>query len=356
MGPKVLIADSDFGDTAIERKIVEDAGMELAAAQCKGEQEVIDAAKDANGIITQYSEIRARAIKALPRLQVIARYGTGFDVVDVAAATRMGVQVTHAPNDWCADEVADHAVAMLLALIRKVDVYNRQTRAGVWHWNSGRPIRRIQGSILGLLSFGAISRRIAARMAAFEAKVHAHDPFQRDEDIRARGAVPVSFDELISTSDYLVIQAPLTEQTVGLIGENEFKRMKPSALLINTARGPIVEDQALYRALRDRTIAGAGVDDIEEEPAKRRDWKPQNPLFTLDNILISPHAAYYSEQSMVRIREIAATEAVRVLRGEAPRYPVNRVYEDTRALERPLAASPARHGEGAARPGSSLFK
>lgn len=327
MNPKVLVADYDYGDTAIERNIVEDAGMELASAQCKSEQEVIDAAQDADAILTQYAEVGAKAIQALPRLQVIARYGTGVDIVDVAAATRMGVQVTNAPNDWCADEVADHATALLLALIRKVEVYNRRTRAGVWHWNSGRPIHRIRGSILGLLSFGAIAHRVAERMAAFGARVHAHDPFQSDDEIRARGAVPVSFDELLETSDYLVIQAPLTAQTLGLIGERELRHMKPTALLVNTGRGPIVEDRALYRALTEGRIAGAGLDDLEEEPAKQRNWKPDNPLFALDNVLISPHAAYYSEESIALVREIAAREAVRVLRGEAPRYPVNRVFE-----------------------------
>jgi D-3-phosphoglycerate dehydrogenase len=340
MKPKILVADFDFGDTAIERKIVEGAGMGLAAAQSKSEQEVIAAAQDANGILTQYAEVRAKAIQALPRLEVIARYGTGVDIVDVAAATRMGVQVTNAPNDWCADEVADHATALLLALIRKVEVYDRQTRAGVWHWNSGRPIHRIRGSILGLLSFGSIAHRVAERMAAFGAKIHTHDPFQSDDEIRARGAVPVSFDELLETSDYLVIQAPLTEQTLGLFGERELNRMKPTALLINTARGPIVEDQALYRALTEGWIAGAGLDDLEEEPAKKRNWKPDNPLFDLDNVLISPHAAYYSEESIALVREIAATEAVRVLRGEAPHYPVNRVFETAR--ERRARRGPSR--------------
>jgi D-3-phosphoglycerate dehydrogenase len=164
-------------------------------------------------------------------------------------------------------------------------------------------------------------------MAAFGAKIHAHDPLQSDDEIRARGAVPVSFDELLETSDYLVIQAPLTEQTLGLFGERELRCMKSTALLVNTARGPIVEDQALYRALTEGRIAGAGLDDLEEEPAKQRNWKPDNPLFELDNVLISPHAAYYSEESVALVREIAAREVVRVLRGEAPRYPVNRVFE-----------------------------
>jgi len=328
MTSKVLVADYDFGDTAIEREIVERAGMELAAAQCKSEADIIEAASDADAVLIQYAEMSESVIEALPRLKVISRYGTGVDTVDVDAATSHGVQVTNAPNDWCADEVADHAVALLLALIRKVARYDRMTRQGIWHWNSGRPIHRISSQILGLLSFGAISQRVAQRMAGFGANICAHDPFQPDDELRRQGVIPVSFEELIERSDYLVIQAPLTYQTRGLFGEQVLRRMKPTALLVNTARGPIVQDDALYRALTEGWIAGAGLDDLEEEPAKQRAWKPNNPLFGLDNVLISPHAAYYSEESIALIRQIAASEAVRVLDGEAPRYPVNHVFEN----------------------------
>jgi D-3-phosphoglycerate dehydrogenase len=142
-------------------------------------------------------------------------------------------------------------------------------------------------------------------------------------DITARGAIPVSFDELLERSDYLVIQAPLTKETHHLIGEPELRRMKPTAILVNTARGPIVSDEALYRALRENWIAGAGVDDIEEEPAKQRDWTPANPLFRLDNMIITPHAAYYSVESIRTVREFAAQEVVRVLTGRPPLSPVN---------------------------------
>lgn len=324
---KVVVADYDYGDVDIERRIVEDAGMELVAAQCKSEDDVIAAASDADAILNQYAKVGAKAIDALSDLKVISRYGTGVDIVDVDAATTHGIQVTNAPNDWCADEVADHAVALLMSLIRKVHVYDRETRRGVWHWQSGRPIYRIRGSVLGLLSFGAIAQRIAERMAAFGAVVYAHDPFMADDEIRAAGAVPVSFDELVAASDYLVIQAPLTEQTRGLFGERVLRQMKPTAFLVNTGRGPIVPDRALFRALSENWIAGAGLDDLEEEPAKVLEWKPDNPLLTLDNVIVSPHAAYYSEQSIKLVREIAANEAVRVLRREAPLYPVNRVYE-----------------------------
>ncbi|HEY2639448.1 MAG TPA: NAD(P)-dependent oxidoreductase [Streptosporangiaceae bacterium] len=142
-------------------------------------------------------------------------------------------------------------------------------------------------------------------------------------DISARGASPVSLEELLEQSDYLVIQAPLTKETHHLIGERELRLMKPAAILVNTARGPIVSDEALYRALSENWIAGAGLDDIEEEPAKIVDWTPGNPLFGLDNVIITPHAAYYSEESVRTVREFAASEVVRVLTGEPPISPVN---------------------------------
>src|SRR5262249_27325477 len=155
----------------------------------------------------------------LPNLKVISRYGTGVDIVDVEAATQKGVQVTNAPNDWCADEVADHAVALLLCLIRKLKDYDLDAEKGVWHWNSGKPIHRIRGKVLGLLSYGAIARRIGERMSAFGAEVHAHDPFHSDEELRSKGAEPMTFDRLLADSDYLVVQAPLTKETRGLFGE-----------------------------------------------------------------------------------------------------------------------------------------
>jgi D-3-phosphoglycerate dehydrogenase / 2-oxoglutarate reductase len=154
-------------------------------------------------------------------------------------------------------------------------------------------------------------------------RVIAHDPYMAREDVTGHGATPVSFDELIEQSDYLVIQAPLTKETHHRIGEEELRRMKPTLILINTARGPIVNDAALHLALKEGWIAGAGLDDVEEEPAKQRDWKPENPLFSLDNVIITPHAAYYSEEAIRTVREFAAHEVVRVLTGKPPRSPVN---------------------------------
>jgi D-3-phosphoglycerate dehydrogenase len=319
----VVIADYDYGDVDIERAIVEAAGFELVAAQCKTEDEVIEVARDAAAVVAQYATISARVIAELPRCRVIARYGTGVDIVDVDAATGHDVLVTNVPNDWCQDEVADHAVALLLAVARKVTVYDRATRGGTWHWRSGAPIHRLRGSVLGLLSFGAIARSVATRAAAFGMRVTAHDPFLPDEEIAAAGATAVSFDDLVTGSDHLVIQAPLTPQTHHLFDEALLRRMKPTAILVNTARGPIVEDRALYRALTEGWIAGAGLDDIEEEPAKVRDWRPGNPLLGLDNVVVTPHAAYYSEEAIGTVRRFAAEEVVRVLTGHPPLSPVN---------------------------------
>jgi D-3-phosphoglycerate dehydrogenase / 2-oxoglutarate reductase len=319
----VVIADYDFGDVAIERAIIEAAGLTLTAAQCKSEDEVIDVARDADAIIAQYATVGAKAIGAFTRCEVIARYGTGVDIVDVDAASGRGILVTNVPNDWCENEVADHAMALLLAVARKICAYDQASRAGTWQWQTGYPIHRLRGSVLGLLSFGAIAQAVAARAAGFGMRVIASDPYLPDRDITAHGAMPVSFDELLDQSDYLVIQAPLTKETHHLLGEAELRRMKPTAFLINTARGPIVSDAALYRGLTEGWIAGAAVDDIEEEPAKQRDWKPVNPLFTLPNFVVTPHAAYYSEEAMHTVRDFAAREVVRVLTGQSPLSPVN---------------------------------
>ncbi|MCC3313821.1 C-terminal binding protein [Nocardia africana] len=319
----ILIADYDFGDVDIERAIVEAAGLRLLAAQCKSEDEVIEAGREADGILTQYAQVGSRAIGALPRCRVIARYGTGVDIVDVEAATRHGIQVTNAPNDWCADEVADHAIALWLAAARKICQYDRATRRGEWHWKTGEPIHRLRGQVLGLLSFGAIARLIAERAKGFGVEVWAHDPFIDQSEIRAAQVRPASFDDLVEGADCVVIQMPLTPQTHHAFDRATLRRMKPTAILVNTARGPIVEDAAIQQALTEGWIAGAALDDLEEEPAKQRVWRPTNPLLELPNVIVTPHSAYYSEESIATVRTIAAEEAVRVLTGQPARFPVN---------------------------------
>ena len=324
--PKVVIADYDYGDVDIERSIVSGAGFELVAAQSKTEDEVIAVASDADAVLTQYAEIGKRAIASFKRCRIIARYGIGVDIVDVDEATRRNIVVTNVPNDWCMNEVADHAVALLMALVRKLPQYNQATRAGEWEWQTGRPIQRLQEGTVGLFSFGAIAKEVARRMKGFGVKtIIACDPYADERDALEQDVSLVPFEELLVKSDYLVIQAPLTDETRGRFGEAELRRMKKGSILVNTARGPIVKDEDLFRVLSDGWLSGAGLDDIEEEPAKRANWKPTNPLFKLDNVIITPHAAYYSEQSIQIVRRFASEEVVRVLKGETPLSPVNKV-------------------------------
>lgn len=329
---KVVVSDYDYGDVDIERSVVEAAGFELIAAQAKSEEELI-AVGDASAILCQYAYVGAQTIAALPNLKVIARYGVGVDIVDVEAATRANVLVTNV-RDYCHEEVADHAMAMMLAMVRKLRVYDRATRAGVWAWQAGRPVHRLRGATLGLLAFGVIAKEIVRRAHPFGLRILVHDPYVADSEITDEGCLSGSFKDVIEQADILMVQAPLTPETRGLIGEAELMRMKPTAYLINTARGPIVDNDALFKALSQKWIAGAALDDTVEEPAKRRSWQPDNPLFLLDNVYITPHAAYYSEESIAFCRRFAAEETVRVLRGERPLNPVNDVVlvNGTRSL------------------------
>ncbi len=321
---KVVITDYDFGNVDVERAIIEGAGFNLVAAQCKSEDELIEVARYADAVITQYARVGEKTIDAFNNCWLIARYGIGVDIVDVEAATRRNILVTNIP-DYCVDEVADHAMAMLLCCIRKLREYNRATRSGVWQWQAAQPIHRIKGSTMGLLAFGKIARTIAERAKPFGMRLTAYDPYVSEEDYLPYGVTAVTLDKLIEKSDYLMMQVPLTEKTRGMIGEAELRRMKPTAIIINTSRGPLVDNKALYTALKEGWIGAAAIDDTEEEPAKKRDWKPDNLLFQLDNIIITPHSAYYSEESIGEARVRASEEVVRVLSGKRPLSPVNRV-------------------------------
>jgi D-3-phosphoglycerate dehydrogenase len=321
---KVVITDYDYGDVDVERPVIEAAGFELVAAQCKSEEELIEVAHDADAVICQYARVGEKIINAFTNCRLIARYGIGVDIVDVEAATRRNILVTNIP-DYCVDEVADHAMAMLLACIRKLQTYNEASRAGIWRWQAAQPIYRMRGRTMGLLAFGKIARTIAERAKPFGVRLIAYDPYVPEADFVPYSVTPVSFDELIEQVDYLMIQVPLTAETEGMIGEVELKKLKPTSVLINTSRGPLVDNDALYRALKEGWISAAGIDDTVEEPAKKKDWKPHNPLFQLKNIIITPHSAYYSEESIHEARLRASEEVVRVLIGNPPLSPVNRV-------------------------------
>lgn len=322
---KVIISDYDYGDIAVERAILEPIDAEVVGLQAKREEDLFDAVKDCDAIVTQYARVGIKTIAAMERCKVIARYGVGVDIVDIEAATRRNILVTNV-RDYCTDEVADHAIALWLMLARSIAPYDRAVHEGIWHWKSGRPIYRLRGRTLGIVSFGKIGRAIAERAQRFGVNLLVYDPYVDDEVIDGAQARRTSKEELLRQSDVVMMQVPMTSDTRHFLGSAEFAMMKRGSIVINTGRGPTIDNQALYAALKDGRIAAAGLDDLEEEPAKREGWTPSaNPLLSLANVVVTPHAAYYSEESIRMAREIAASEVARVLSGERPHNPVNNV-------------------------------
>ena len=323
---KVVIADSDYGDDAvIERAILEPIGARVVLLQAKSEAALLEDAADCDAIMNQYAKVGAATIAVMRRCRVIARYGIGVDIVDVQEATLAGVLVTNV-RDYCTEEVADHAIALWLSLSRKLAQYDRATHRGVWRWQSGAPVHRISGRTMGIVGFGKIGKAIGSRALAFGVELLAYDPYLSAAGVAEYRAKKVDKDELLSRSDFIMMQVPMTAETRHFLGAREFSLMKPGVFLVNTGRGPTVDNCALYDALVSGRVAGAALDDPEEEPAKRASWNPaQNPLFGLENVIVTPHSAYYSEQSIRLARETAAWEVRRVLSGERPKNPVNNV-------------------------------
>lgn len=321
--PLVVITDFDFGDISIETEILEAAGADVLGLQAKNEADLAAVAPHCAAMMNQYARIGAETIQRMQRCKVIARYGVGVDIVDVDAATQKGILVTNVQN-YCTEEVADHAITLWLTLARKIATFDRATHAGTWHWKSGQPIHRISERTMGIISFGKIGQAIASRARAFGVTTIAYDPYCPPSVAAELGTELVSKNELLARSDYVLMQAPMNKDTHHFLSEAEFNIMKPGAILVNTGRGPTVNNKALYNALTNGTLAAAGLDDPEEEPAKRSSWSPnENPLFTLPNVIITPHAAYYSEESIRSARIIAATQVAKVISGKIPDYSVN---------------------------------
>lgn len=322
---KVVITDFDYGDNAIERAILEPVGAKVVALQAKSEDDLRDHAETCDAMMNQYARIGARTMAAMRQCKIIARYGVGVDIVDVEAATEKGILVTNV-RDYCTEEVADHAIALWMTLARNLPAYDRATHDGIWRWQSGAPIYRLRGRTMGIVSFGKIGQAISYRAMAFGVRVIVCDPYLTAEKIAALGAEKMEKDSLLRQSDIVMMQVPMTPETKHFLGQREFAIIKPGAIVINTGRGPTVDNKALFDALVSKRVAAAGLDDPEEEPAKRAQWNPgDNPLFSLPNVIVTPHSAYYSEESIRLAREIAASEVARVLTGEKPLNPVNNV-------------------------------
>jgi D-3-phosphoglycerate dehydrogenase / 2-oxoglutarate reductase len=322
---KVLHTDAAPGaPLEAERRELARAGAELISYHCHTEEDVIHAAPDADGLLVGSAPITRRVISALPRCQVIVRYGIGVDTIDVAAATEYGVIVANIP-DFCLEEVANHAIMLLLACSKRLVRLDDAVRAGQWERrreilaNTGR----IAGQTLGLVAFGKIPRAIVPKARALQLRVLAYDPYVHDACMQAYGVTPARLDELLAQSDYVSVHTPLTLETRGMFDEHVFRQMKRSAFFINTSRGPVVNERALTRALQEGWIAGAGLDVFEQEPLV-----PESPLCSMPNVTLTPHSASYSEEAFAELRQRVGAEAARVLNGYEPTAWVNPEVKD----------------------------
>ena len=311
---KVVVTDCDHPSVNIERRVLSEINPEFVLAKCNTEDEVMEAAGDADGIINQYAPITRRVIESLKRCRVIARYGVGVDNIDVEAATEYGIIVANVP-DYCVDEVSTHAMALILACARGVTLLDRKIREKKWDFTLVKPLFRTQGKTLGLFGLGKIGRAVAQKASGFGFEIIAYDPYVSKVNT---GIELVEFSKLLSDSDFISIHAPLTVETRHSFGEDELRSMRKTAYLINTARGAIIDEKALYKALKERWIAGAALDVMEKEPP---DW--ENSLLKLDNIIITSHISFYSEESYVELKTKTAEAVLSVLKGGLPRAIVN---------------------------------
>ena len=315
---KVVITDAEYKSFDLERKELEKADADLLVCQCKSEDEIIEAAKDADGLIVQYASITRRIIESLKKCKAIARYGIGVDSIDVEAATEHGICIVNVP-EYCIDEVSDHTIALALTCVRKVVILNDAVKKGIWNFRISAPIFRLRNMKLGLVGFGNIARMVSQKARIFGLNVIAYDPYISSSVMTQNNVKKVSLEDLLKEADIISLHLPLTKDTKYMFTKKEFKLMKNTTFIINTGRGPLIKEADLYRALNEKWIAGAGLDVIEKEPID-----PNNNLLKLDNIIITPHVAFYSDESLRDLQRSAAKGVAQVLKGEIPSSIVNK--------------------------------
>lgn len=312
----VIVADCDHKTIDIEREVLKDVCTNIPLLACRTEDEVIAQCADAEGLIIMYAPLTRRVISHLTRCRIIARYGVGVDTIDLRAAADHGIIVSNVP-DYGTNEVADHALGMMLALTRKVLQANASVKSGAWDFRLMQPVYRHQEQTLGIIGIGRIGSAMARRGHGMGMKVIACDPYVPREQVPDYVTL-VGLDDLMRRSDVVSVHCPLTDETRLMLDAKVLGLMKPTAYLVNTARGSIVDETVLDRMLTEKKIGGAAMDVLAVEPPR------SNPLFRHDNFIVSPHMAWHSESSVKDLKRKAAEEVRRVLRGEAPLYQVNK--------------------------------
>lgn len=325
---KVVALGKLSGDslTIEEKELAKlDAEVALVQAKCSTEDELIAVAKDADVILGGGPLFTRRVMEALPKCKAIVTYSVGFDEIDVDAATDNRIIVVNNPSRaWCVEEVSNHAIALLLVCAKKFTILNDLTRNGRWAETRQvlRPMGSIYGQTLGIVGCGSIGRRTAQKAQYFGLRVLGNDPYVDQSTVNEFGITLMSLSRVLKESDFLSIHTPLDKQTWHLIGETEFKQMKPTAYLINTARGGIIDEVAMIKALQEKWIAGAGLDVFEKEPID-----PSNPLLKMDNVVSIPHTASFSDEALEMQPINSAQEVVRVLSGQWPKNPINKTVK-----------------------------
>ena len=321
---KVVLTDYVWESLDVEKKTLQDLA-DLVPLQTKKPEEFLPQAEDCDALLNTYAgPITAEGMARMPKCKIIARYGIGVDTIDLQAATEAGIIVTNNPT-YCIEEVAEHTMALVLACARKVAVYDRLVRGHRWEVPPGKPMFRMSGRTLGLVGFGNIARQVALRAAAFGMRVLFADPFVAEGrfDIPAER---IGFSALLEEADFVSLHPPLTPQTRQMINDEALSSMKATAFLINCSRGPIVDTAALVRALDRKKIAGCALDTTDPEPLP-----DPHPLRDRENVILTPHVAWYSEQALVGLQAGAPGEVRRVLTGQ---WPVNVVNPAVRGRNR----------------------
>lgn len=319
MTKRIVVTDWDFPDLSVEESALAEADVELVSAQARTPEEVVEAAGGADALLVQYASVTRAVFESLD-LDAVGRYGIGVDNVDVEAATEHGVHVLNVP-DYCLEEVPTHALGLMLACARRIAHYDREVKSGTWDWTSGKPIDRVAGSTLGLVGFGKIPRSLLELVRGFDFETLVYDPYVDGEEITAAGAEKVTLAELLERSRFVSAHAPLTDETRSMFDAAAFERMREDAILVNTARGGLVNVDALVEAVESEEIAGAGIDVLPEEPPA------ETPPLDHPHIVYTPHVAWYSEQSSVEMRRTVTEDVLGVLDGEAPINAVNDVED-----------------------------
>ncbi|MEZ4864718.1 MAG: C-terminal binding protein [Caldilineaceae bacterium] len=320
MKPTVVIAHTSFGDDlAVERGVLRQLDVEIVHTGNLTEPDALAAVEEAAALMVTLERVTAPIINSMQHCRIISRAGTGLDTIDIPAATARGIWVAYVP-DYSIDEVSTHAIALLLAQARGLLPLVQSTRSGGWDPMRSGPVYRLREQTLGVIGFGRIGQATAAKGRGLGLRVLVHDPLLNEEAAQRIGVTPVDLPTLARESDYISLHTPLQESTRHLVNADLLALMKPTAYLINAARGPLVDEMALLTAVRNGAIAGAALDVLNVEPPAA-----DNPLLQEERILITPHSAWYSEEAKIEMRTRAAEEVVRVLQGQPPRAPANQV-------------------------------